>query len=318
MSSPIRYLSREIIITACCVVSLLFMYVNTNVDLTGMLLDQRRNLYTKRDGENILRLQYKSDSGCISRVNKLIYVHIPKTGGTTFERSPLFNDARKHRVVGGHDHLSAMTKDSDLRSLNGFTSATTIRHPCDRFISAFNYLSSRKGNRVDTSWADAHIGNYTIDEFVMNQEKKGFHDMRNWIHFKKQHLFVLNEGDVDIDIVMCQEEWEEGVRRLFQALGKEIIPSYFMDTFNTTSKEGHSLKLNHRKCSDLKDSTRRAIERYYALDYCLFEYPSLLTNTTKHTCVGADMTKQDLNAKFKACKKMLAVFTNTLTSASTS
>ena len=61
------------------------------------------NTWTVKDEE------YKNDVGQISRTNRVIFVHVPKTGGSTIEQSTLFNDASKHHSVGSHNPAERLT-----------------------------------------------------------------------------------------------------------------------------------------------------------------------------------------------------------------
>ena len=62
----------------------------------------RQKTWTVKDAE------YNNDVGQISRTNRVIFVHVPKTGGSTIEQSTLFNDARKHHAVGSHNKAARL------------------------------------------------------------------------------------------------------------------------------------------------------------------------------------------------------------------
>ena len=62
-------------------------------------------------GARVKDAEYDKDVGQISRINKVIFVHVPKTGGSTIEQSKLFYDAKKHHPVGGHTHAEKMLPD---------------------------------------------------------------------------------------------------------------------------------------------------------------------------------------------------------------
>lgn len=259
--------------------------------------------------------KYENDIGCISRVNELIYVHVPKTGGTTIEKSSLFLDARqmngmgiRKRPVGGHSPIGALKIHSKER---GFIAAAHIRHPCERFISAFRYLTSTKCNKGDKRYADKHIGDMTIDEFVMDSHNKGWRGFGDWPHFEKQHLFLIDENQFGVDQILCQEQWNEGIERLYHSVGLEEVPSYLLsnkksteESSTKTTNSGHLLKIHHESCADLKPFTRQSLERYYAMDYCLFEYGQIPSREDGQ-CIGTTNTKEDFQVKFEACKKKM-------------
>ena len=61
---------------------------------------------------------YASDkSKQISRKNKLVFAHVPKTGGTTIETSSLFADARTNHPVGGHWEIESLMCVCALRTV---------------------------------------------------------------------------------------------------------------------------------------------------------------------------------------------------------
>ncbi len=61
---------KKFLICICSLCAVLALYNNSD-DAFGSV---RRILYTEEELE-----QMKDDHGCISRIHKLIYVHIPKT-----------------------------------------------------------------------------------------------------------------------------------------------------------------------------------------------------------------------------------------------
>lgn len=245
---------------------------------------------------------YATDWGCVSRKHNLIYVHNPKTGGTTIEKSPLFDDVRFYLRkgirpgTGGHSDIGSMMIDAEERGIAHFTTAAHVRHPCERFISAFRYLTSDKCNSGDKLWRDKNIGDMTIDEFVELAETQNWKPLKE-THFMRQYPFVIDKGIFSVDHILCQEQWEEGISRLYESIG-----------LRDTKKYGETkLHNSHETCADLKPSTRQALERFYAVDYCLFGYPSLL-DETQGQCVGSIFSKEDFQAKYDECRSTAIQF----------
>ena len=263
----------------------------------------------------------KDDIGCTSRDNKLVYVHIPKTGGSTVETSELFyNNSRLHYLgfrapVAGHHPIDLMMENSEDRGISNFVTATTIRHPCQRFISAFRYVtSSTKCNEGDQIKAHNKIGDRTLDEFVVYMEDQGW--PRTMAHFDKLYPFLMlhkvEPFEVDtfgVDNVLCQAQWDEGVQRLESAIGatpktirtlRRKEDERFLSEMGKL-EGGHKLANKHETCADLKPETREALERHYAMDYCLFEYESL-PEDGEDVCVGTGKNKDWFTAKYQECE----------------
>ena len=66
----------------------------------------------------------------------------------------------------------------------------------------------------------------------------------------------------------------------------------------------HMLQNKHERCADLDSKTRDAIERHYAMDYCLFDYESMPV-VNSETCVGTINNKESMTLRFQECKLKL-------------
>lgn len=78
----------------------------------------------------------------ISEDRKIIFVHIPKCGGTSIDRSDIF-EGGIHRH--GHPSLPRFKEILGPR-LSQFRVLTLVRNPWDRLISAFHFASQHAGS----------------------------------------------------------------------------------------------------------------------------------------------------------------------------
>jgi len=241
-----------------------------------------------------LNVELVEDVGCTSRENKLIYVHIPKTGGSTIEQSTLFSDARLPR---SHYTIGQMMRNAKERDIAHFETAATIRHPCERFISAFRYSISEK-NRPQSQRDKAmeQIGERNIDEYVEYLEKNNWKEKKVLILMRSTMTGWLIDGEHDsfgVDTILCQEQWNEGIERLLNKIGI---------TKNVTSLYQHKNQVSHHEtCADLQPETRAALERYYAMDYCLFGYNSLPDHDNEQ-CIGTEHNKTTMTLRYRECQ----------------
>ena len=243
---------------------------------------------------------YKLDSNQqISRKNRLIFVHVPKTGGSTIEASALFDDARVYHRVEGHSSISGMGRNFHERRLDTFLSFAFVRHPCSRMISAFNYLVSGNGNSVDQAFVDKHMRNMTLAKVVENMESEGSEGkaIREWMHFVPMHRYLFyHTGQFGLDMLFCQEHFSEAVKWLNE---------HYNDTLGEPKTH---LKLDHQQCSELQEETRRNIERIFALDFCIFDYKTGQHGAARAEsdgCVGARFTRKQFTERYAWCNENL-------------
>ncbi|CAE7875537.1 unnamed protein product, partial [Symbiodinium necroappetens] len=213
----------------------------------------RQKTWTVKDAE------YNNDVGQISRTNRVIFVHVPKTGGSTIEQSTLFTDARKHHAVGSHN------KAARLRDLAPrFRSFSMVRHPCERFVSAFTY-SRNYANPSERRWHRQHVGDRNLTSYVASKDFGGDRFWR-FLHFQPQYSFLFFANKTfGVDLLLCQDNWTRSMERLGEYLKPVQLPA--------DMKRKHTRNTTHATCSDLPQKTRQRIEKAYAMDMCLF-YPT--------------------------------------------
>ena len=201
-----------------------------------------------------------------------------------------------------------MMNNAEKRGISDFVTAATVRHPCDRFISAFRYLTSDKCNEGDRINSEQQIGNRTIDEYVHHLEETGFDGTQK--HFKPQYEYVVSKDgqSVDVSNILCQEDWDEGTDRLAAAIGH----NNGFPKLHTS----HLLTNAHEACSDLAPDTVAAIERLYWMDYCLFGYSTTSGTTAtlnadlnlgndSWECPGKHLDKESWTERYTMCKSLL-------------
>lgn len=238
---------------------------------------------------------YKSDEMMqVSRKNKLVYVHVPKTGGSSIEKSMIFDDAPTKKA--GHYAINRMMKDADEREISNFVRTAHIRHPCSRFVSAFKYYTSGLKNYLGKKqMTERFIGNKTIDELAMHMDLHPEGERISKVqHFRPMHFWLFYpNGTFGLDTVLCQETWNDSLDRLGNLLEKPIPKEVY---------SRHDLSNPHEACEELSPETQAAIRHMYRLDYCIFAYSDQPTQA----CPQGEVTPMQYTRRYKECHRKLS------------
>lgn len=241
----------------------------------------------------------------LARDTKLAYVHIPKTGGSTIEDSALF-DHKRRLGASPRSHFSVRTL-TNATATDGFTVATHIRNPCDRFVSAFLYIrhDDRSRGMRQTAADFGMFESETTEEFVdwleatnswglLKDTMLHFRPMVNWL--------VMEDTDTfGVDVVMCQEQWEEGVDRLAKELNLSSVPDNLMDMKRVN-------EVHTTSCRDMEPHYGITIMNEYALDACLFGYGKFdwkLVGHNESVCIGTGNDRKWFSERLVFCKRYL-------------
>lgn len=188
---------------------------------------------------------------------KTIFVHVPKTAGTSVEKALL---GSPKDVVGGHTTALGFRKTYPGEFASYFKFAI-VRHPVQRFVSAYRYLlqfpiHDALNNRV--------IHELETMERFLDKLEESPDLIHKIVHFIPQHEFVCDAGGVIlVDAVYNFENLAEAWENICARLGTSGTP---LSTLNASRQEPISERDKGRLSS--------YIAELYARDFQIFGYES--------------------------------------------
>ena len=221
---------------------------------------------------------------------KIIYIHIPKTGGSTLQGiiNRTYRKSGRYKVANNRealaiDELDSFAKDK-IKLIQGHmcfglhekfndpdacTYITMLRDPVRRVISNYYFILTRKTHYL---YDEIVSNNYTLKDYVesgivANAENAQIRLLSNNIDVPHNECTreMLEQAKSNLDnyfsVVGINEMYDETVLFLQDEFGWKF-PYY--SRLNVT---GHGVKQ-----SDLDEETLAAIRQYNALDIELYEY----------------------------------------------
>ena len=188
---------------------------------------------------------------------KAIFVHVPKSAGTSIERRLRENNSV---VVGGHTTAEGFRKKyPDV--FNDYYKFAVVRHPADRFISAFYYLLNSPIN-VNLNNKIVHEC-ATLDNFTRCVETKP-DIISRIVHLFPQHHFICDTQDhILVNDLYRFENLPAEWLRICQKIGLPLEP---LEILNPSSR-GQFDKANKSRLAELVNSL-------YRKDFDLFGFDS--------------------------------------------
>ena len=192
---------------------------------------------------------------------KTIFVHVPKAAGTSIEQALR---ASPKDVVGGHTTaVGFRSKYGEL--FHQYYKFALVRHPVDRFISAFHYRLQRPvhpalGNEVvhQAGSLDAFLEKLAADPGLIFRI----------VHLLPQHQFICDAtGSILVDSIFKFENLPFIWKDISQRIG---LPYHPLPKTNPSVRDHWEAYAN----PGLTAFVRAA----YARDFTLFSYP-LVTQT---------------------------------------
>lgn len=192
----------------------------------------------------------------ISHKRKFVFIHIPKTGGSSVASSGI---KKKCRVKGHNSRHPKYPLFKDMPPDKDVFYFAFVRNPWDRLVSSFFYLKGGGNQKRDAADFKKYFGGAQSFSSLLKNWDDFF---ANQIHFKPQYQWICDkEGDVTLDFVGHFENLQEDFNIVCDKIG--IQPR----------KLPHRNKTEHKHYSEYyTDETRELVAEKYAKDIEHFGY----------------------------------------------
>lgn len=189
-------------------------------------------------------------------VHKCIFVHIPKTGGTSITRS-LFG-----RPAGGHTAIWQYHLIFDRHELESYFKFAFVRNPWDRVLSAYEDIKRRGEHVKDKEWARRNLdGCYDFDSFVRKRiNKKNIYGDIHVLFIPQFEFICLGKSAALIDYVGRFEHLEKDFNRIRSKLGVDC----------ELQKKNVGARKDYREY--YSEETRQIVAEAYREDIDMFNY----------------------------------------------
>jgi len=185
-------------------------------------------------------------------VKELIFIHIPKTGGTSIVK-------RRRIKVLGHmpTHINPINNHINRFMLNiavklpdfyKYNSFAVVRHPYTRFQSAYSYILRGGSNEIDEMYKNWLLSYPNLDNILddLSELKKKI------VHFVEQHLYIT---DSDGTILVAHIVHFENLQNELE----EIEPS-FANLPHLNQSESDKIILTERQKAKIYEAYKKDFE----------------------------------------------------------
>ena len=197
----------------------------------------------------------------INHEKKLIFIHIPKTAGTSIYKSLGVKNISYQNKFLGHKRIENY-KEQYKKYWDAYLKFTVVRNPIDRFISAYKYNKMKESfwhsinsEKLPKNEHYEICNSLSINEYVSYL----FKNSRNHkLHTLPQMWFIENKHKkIEVDYIVKYENLNEDLKKI----GVNLTEKLNVSTINDVN----SILLT-RKSKEL-------LYRMYEVDYNFF-YPN--------------------------------------------
>lgn len=185
--------------------------------------------------------------------NQILFVHIPKTGGTSISTALFGKDS-------GHPYLYQfyLANKSYTQSFYKFC---VVRNPYDRLVSTYFHFTTNTINpKIKTLWDEFQINSF--EELVLKMEDPlNFKKLKKIIHFVPQNELISYQN-LKMDKIFKFENFDQIEEQLNANLKAKTIS---LKKLNTSKRDSYNKYYNSK--------TKTIVYKVYRKDFELFDYP---------------------------------------------
>jgi chondroitin 4-sulfotransferase 11 len=191
--------------------------------------------------------------------HKFIFIHIPKTGGTSIEK------AFKKRIKGGHKHLTLFDYENELKTeIEKYFVFSVIRNPWDRLVSYWKYRQGKRHAPIDgklnefDKWLK-FISSLDLNNLNGKTARGNIPDFRMGLDLQFNSL-LNKKNEININLIRF-ENLQEDFNTICDKIG---IPQQQLP---------HKNKTKHKHYTEYYDEeTKQIVAEKYAKDIECFGY----------------------------------------------
>lgn len=185
--------------------------------------------------------------------NQILFVHIPKTGGTSISTALFGKDA-------GHPYLYQFYF-ANKNYTKAFYKFCVVRNPYDRLVSTYFHFTTNTINPIIKKlWDNFKINSF--EELVLKMEDPVFFiKLTSIIHFVPQHE-MISYKDLQMDRIFKFENFDNV---------EQELNAHLKDTQISLKKLNSSKRTSYQDYYNPK--TKAIVYKVYKRDFELFDYP---------------------------------------------
>ena len=164
----------------------------------------------------------------ISHEYKFIFVHIPKTAGTTicssWDGAALKQICKQTGILGGTHKTALQLREGYPKEWSEYTKFTVVRNPYDRFVSGFFFTALEPHKEFYTVWDDKRAECLLPQLYWITDRKPAFRPSTPYDRVD------LHSGNILVDRILHYENLNEELGQFFEEKGiparSDILPHF--------------------------------------------------------------------------------------------